>query len=182
MPHTAGCYYRIHWRLLWQPILNWTIVILCCLPEVSPRCIPTTNVRGISYEVRSTVNVMGHCFVITIGYRECVCAQWQSDTGWNASARITTALGVWKWKPVLTRNDLSGYANGECEKPLVLADDNASRAAYNAFLKKRQADIILSTRFSELKQVKHCSTSCDVWLKSQSICQSSGPDRKGHPV
>lgn len=58
-------------------------------------------------------------------------------------------------------NYLSGYVNCECEKPQVLA----SQAAYNAFLKsdsKAKADTILFISPSELKQVKHCSTSRDV--------------------
>jgi len=44
--------------------------------------------------------------------------------------------------------------------------------------KKAKSDIILSIKPSELKQVKACNTSREVWLKLQSIYQSSGPARK----
>jgi len=43
---------------------------------------------------------------------------------------------------------------------------------------KVKADIILSIKPSLLKQVKECRTSRELWLKLQTIYQSSGPVRK----
>lgn len=41
-----------------------------------------------------------------------------------------------------------------------------------------KSDIVLSIRPSELKLIKGCSTSREVWLKLESIFQSKGPARK----
>lgn len=43
---------------------------------------------------------------------------------------------------------------------------------------KAKADIILSIKPSQLKQIKDCRSSRELWLKLQSIYQSSGPARK----
>lgn len=45
-----------------------------------------------------------------------------SQDSYNTSSLQMEALS--------TRNDLSGYVNGECEKPQVLANDNVSQVAY----------------------------------------------------
>ena len=43
---------------------------------------------------------------------------------------------------------------------------------------KALADLILSIRPSELKQIKHCRTSREMWNKLEEIYQSKGPARK----
>jgi len=43
---------------------------------------------------------------------------------------------------------------------------------------KAKLNIILSICLSELKQIKECNTSKEVWLRLESIYQSKGPARK----
>ena len=43
---------------------------------------------------------------------------------------------------------------------------------------KALADLILSISSSELKQVKNCKTSRELWTKLEEIYQSKGPARK----
>lgn len=84
-------------------------------------------------------------------------------------------------KAILTKNDAWGYICGDRVKLEVVAGNAASaEAARNWDIgdKKAKADIILSIKPSELKQIKRCNTSREVWLKLKSIYQSSGPARK----
>jgi len=90
---------------------------------------------------------------------------------------------TWKiqMEALLIKNDAWTYVNGEKPKPTVIAGNTAStETASNWEIadKKAKSDIILSIKPSELKQVKACNTSREVWLKLQSIYQSSGPARK----
>lgn len=89
---------------------------------------------------------------------------------------------TWKlqMQAVLIKADLWEYANGTSVKP-ERGEDDASRAREQAWIKsdqKAKADIILSICASELKQVKNCSTSREMWLKLEEIYQSKGPARK----
>lgn len=82
---------------------------------------------------------------------------------------------------ILTKNDAWGYVCGEKVKPEVVAGNVASAEAARAWGvedKKAKSDIILAIKSSELKQIKGCDTSREVWLKLKSIYQSSGPARK----
>ena len=78
---------------------------------------------------------------------------------------------------LLIKNDAWGYVNGEILKPEGIANENAM-IAWNSADSKAKSDLILSIHPSELKQVKGCATSREVWLKLESIYQSKGPARK----
>ena len=87
---------------------------------------------------------------------------------------------TWKMlmEALLIKNDAWDYVNGTAKIP-ANTDDN--KIAIETWLKadrKAKADIILSIGASELKQVKNCETSRDVWNKLQQIYQSKGPARK----
>ncbi|KAK9751402.1 Zinc knuckle [Popillia japonica] len=90
---------------------------------------------------------------------------------------------TWKMQleALLIKNEKWIYVNGECTKPVVSTDDASSQTKLDAWIKddsKAKSDIILSISPSELKQIKGCATSRDVWLKLESIYQSKGPARK----
>ncbi|XP_051166009.1 uncharacterized protein LOC127284555 [Leptopilina boulardi] len=66
-------------------------------------------------------------------------------------------------------------------KPEVVEGDAASAATVKAWItgdSKAKSDISLSIHPSELKQIKGCATSREVWLKLESIFQSKVPARK----
>lgn len=72
---------------------------------------------------------------------------------------------------LIIKNDTWMYVNGECKRP-ILEDNNANENAVRTWDKndnKAKSDIILSISPSELKQVKGCVTSREVWLKLESI-------------
>lgn len=90
---------------------------------------------------------------------------------------------TWKMQmeAVLLKNDAWGYVNGNCLQPVLTPGDAASIAAVNTWKKndgKAKSDIILSIRPSELKLIKRCNTSKEVWNKLENIFQSKGPARK----
>jgi len=71
--------------------------------------------------------------------------------------------------------------SGNRPKAERIIGDSASEAAVMDWLEKdskAKSDLILSISASELKQIKECQTSRDVWLKLESIYQSKGPVRK----
>lgn len=82
---------------------------------------------------------------------------------------------------VLIKTDAWGFVNGTKVKPEHMAGDAASRTADDNWMladAKAKSDIILSISAPELKQVKGCETSREVWIKLQDIYQSCGPARK----
>ena len=90
--------------------------------------------------------------------------------------------GTWKMRieALLIKNDAWSYVNGDTVKP-GLGEDYANLRAVETWIRndnKAKSDIILSISPSELKHVKGCSTSREVWLKLERICQSKGPVRK----
>lgn len=89
----------------------------------------------------------------------------------------------WKMQmeALLVKNDEWSYVSGACPKPVQIQGNLESEAAVNRWLEKDskvKSDLILSISASELKQVKGCQTSQDIWLKLESIFQSKGPARK----
>lgn len=59
--------------------------------------------------------------------------------------------------------------------------DAATQTTYDAWVvedRKAKSDLILSIHPSELRQIKGCDTSKDVWDKLESIYLSKGPARK----
>ena len=89
---------------------------------------------------------------------------------------------TWKMQmeALLIKNDAWSYVNGDTVKPEP-GENNANQRAVESWIKndnKAKSDIILSISPSELKQVKGCLTSREVWLKLEGIYQSKGPARK----
>jgi len=82
---------------------------------------------------------------------------------------------------VLVKNDAWDYVSGRRVKPEIVAGDAASVTAAQAWIDKddkAKSDLILAIHSSELKQIKGCETSRDVWVKLENIYQSKGPARK----
>ena len=84
---------------------------------------------------------------------------------------------------LLVKNDTWCYVNGEKPRPEGpgTADDPVTRAAITAWEKedrKAKSDLILAISPTELKQVRGCITSKDVWDKLKTIYDSKGPARK----
>lgn len=101
-----------------------------------------------------------------------------------SAARIET-LGkenydTWKMQveALLFKNNAWEYVSGEKTRPT--GTDAASITEALAWAKadrNARSDLILAISPSELKQVKTCVTSREVWLKLESIYQSKGPAR-----
>jgi len=90
---------------------------------------------------------------------------------------------TWKiqMEALLIKNDTWMYVNGERTKPQAIPNDPNSDAAVMSWEKedrKAKSDIILSICPTELKRIKGCETSNEMWRKLQSIYQSTGPARK----
>lgn len=84
---------------------------------------------------------------------------------------------------LLVKNDLWEYVCGSKALPEPATGEqavmvNAARDRWFRGDAKAKADLILSIHPSELKQIRGCETSRDVWLKLESIYASKGPARK----
>uniref|UniRef100_W8B6G9 Retrovirus-related Pol polyprotein from transposon TNT 1-94 n=1 Tax=Ceratitis capitata TaxID=7213 RepID=W8B6G9_CERCA len=77
---------------------------------------------------------------------------------------------------LLIKNDLWEYVNGSNLMPAET--DTAAKSVWLKADKKARADLVLAIQPSELKQVRGCETSREVWLKLESIYASKGPARK----
>lgn len=73
---------------------------------------------------------------------------------------------------LLTRNDEWGYVSG------TIARSETNHVAWGAADAKAMANIILTISPSELKHIKGCKTSKEMWEKLESIYESQGPARK----
>lgn len=108
----------------------------------------------------------------------------------TSSVRLETLsrdnYDTWKIQveALLTKNDSWSYVTGDTPAPKIEGEGEArakSEEAYKTWKKadsKAKADLILSINPSELKQIRGCDTSCDVWTKLESIYASKGPARK----
>lgn len=76
---------------------------------------------------------------------------------------------------LLIKNDAWKYVSGKCVKP---NSPNDSILEWESADAKAKSDLILSVSTTELKQIKNCKTSKDVWNKLHEIYQSKGPARK----
>lgn len=105
----------------------------------------------------------------------------------NSTVKVE-ALGnnnydTWKMhiEALLIKNDNWGYVNGSIIKP-KLEDTRAESVAavkeWEIADSKARADIILSIQPAQLKQIKNCATSNELWNKLKEIYQSKGPARK----
>lgn len=102
----------------------------------------------------------------------------------NSVVRIE-ALGrdnydTWKlqMRALLVKNDAWGYVSGETSKPEIMANNAAEVRDWNIKDEKAKSDLILSIGARQLKLVKNCATSRELWLKLESVFQSKGPARK----
>lgn len=90
---------------------------------------------------------------------------------------------MWKMQTeaLLIKNDAWVYVNGDYTKPEMIDGDPSSESQVRSWVKndnKARSDIILSITPFELKQIKECTTSREVWFKLENIYQSKGPARK----
>ena len=84
---------------------------------------------------------------------------------------------TWKiqMKALLIKNDAWGYVSGSNVKP----EDNAAEdQEWTNRDEKAKSDLILSIGASQLKMVKNCATSRELWQKLEDTFQSRGPARK----
>lgn len=82
---------------------------------------------------------------------------------------------------LLRKNDNWKYVTAKIPRPNITAGDQASIDAADAWDEadqKAKADLILCTSPSELKHIKGCETSRDVWEKFRSVYASQGPAKK----
>ena len=85
---------------------------------------------------------------------------------------------TWKlqMQAVLVKNDAWAYVSGILVRPTHVTGEAVATNAmtqWNINDSKAKSDIILSICPSELKQIKGCETSRDVWLKLESIYQGA---------
>ncbi|XP_003366966.1 conserved hypothetical protein, partial [Trichinella spiralis] len=90
---------------------------------------------------------------------------------------------TWKLQAqaVLVKNDLWEFVNGTKRRPKIVKDDESSLEAaqkWDISDQKAKADLILSISPLELREIKDCETSNEIWLKLASIYESKGPARK----
>jgi hypothetical protein len=90
---------------------------------------------------------------------------------------------TWKiqMKAILVKSDSWCYVAGSKQKPELVPNDEKSKEVYDKWAEmdeKAKADIILCISPSELKQIKNCESSLEVWNKLEEIYQSKGPARK----
>lgn len=90
---------------------------------------------------------------------------------------------TWKihMEAMLIKNDEWDFVNGTNVKPETVEGDEANATAIRTWCKsdsKAKSDIILSIGASELKIIKGCETSRQVWVKLLNTYQSQGPARK----
>lgn len=82
---------------------------------------------------------------------------------------------------LLTKNGAWAFVSRESQKPAIIVGDATSAAAVENWKKedgKAKSDIVLSISPAELKLIKGCETSRQMWLKLESVYQSKGPARK----
>ena len=75
---------------------------------------------------------------------------------------------------VLIKSDLWEYVCGKCKKPET--ETESSNTWVRNDLKAR-SEIILPISPTKLKQVKHCETSQEMWMRLEEIYQSKEPTR-----
>ena len=76
-------------------------------------------------------------------------------------------------QPVHIKSDLWNYVCGKCKKPETEME-SLNMWVTNGL--KTRSDIILSISPTELKQVKHCGTTREMWIRLEEIYQSKGKE------
>ncbi|XP_076388107.1 uncharacterized protein LOC143264517 [Megachile rotundata] len=77
---------------------------------------------------------------------------------------------------LLIKNDNWKYVNGNKIRPDVTQGEAATQ--WDEADAKARSDLILAISPSEIKQIKNCKTSNEIWKKLEGIYQSKGPARK----
>lgn len=88
---------------------------------------------------------------------------------------------VLQMQAILIKADNWDYVSGEIKRPGLVAGDAQSELAlkqWNTADGKAKSDLILAISPSELKQIKNCETSKEIWDKLEGIYRSKGPARK----
>ena len=85
---------------------------------------------------------------------------------------------------ILIKNDF--WENGKILKPTPVTEATTRAVTNEKEIdtwetpdNKARSDIILSISPSELRHVKRCKTSCEIWVKLAEIYQSKGPASNG---
>ena len=113
---------------------------------------------------------------------------YSSNTTYSTRLEVLSCDNYDTWRiqadALFIKNDTWAYVCGE-NKPPVASGEGVDRAEaeikymeWMAANRKAKADLILCIAPSELKQVKSCVTSHDVWKKLESIYTFKGPARK----
>lgn len=113
-------------------------------------------------------------------------AQYQSTISIRIEPLCKDNYETWKIQVValLTKSGTWPYVSGKNVKPVVAGEGNALAAAQAALNKwtledsLTKSDLILSISSSQLKHVRNCESSRDVWTKLKSIYLFQGPTRK----
>jgi hypothetical protein len=85
---------------------------------------------------------------------------------------------------LLIKNDTWSYVSGEKPKPQITGEGEAravmeeEQKKWIAADRKAKSDLILAMNASELRQIRSCETSREIWMKLESIYESKGPARK----
>jgi hypothetical protein len=85
---------------------------------------------------------------------------------------------------LLIKNDTWLYVSGEKPKPQITGEGEArvvteeDQKKWIAADRKAKSDLILAMNASELRQIRSCETSREIWMKLESIYESKGPARK----
>jgi hypothetical protein len=85
---------------------------------------------------------------------------------------------------LLIKNDTWSYVSGEKPKPQITGEGEAravmeeEQKKWIAADRKVKSDLILAMNASELRQIRSCETSREIWMKLESIYKSKGPARK----
>lgn len=87
---------------------------------------------------------------------------------------------TWKiqMQALLIKSEAWAYVSGQKSKSEATQHNEEDLRRWVIEDEKAKADIILLIKLSQLKAIKECRTSRELWLKLQSIYQSSGPARK----
>jgi hypothetical protein len=82
---------------------------------------------------------------------------------------------------LLIKNDTWSYVSGEKPKPQVTGEGEARAVTEEEQIaadRKAKSDLILAMNASELRQIRSCETSREIWMKLESIYESKGLARK----
>lgn len=85
---------------------------------------------------------------------------------------------------LLIKNDSWAYVNGNIPKPVVTSEGEmlaATQAALSDWIirdRKAKSDLVLSISPTELKHIRNCNTSKEIWDRLKSVYASQGPMRK----